>query len=142
MLANGTIIQSNAVENSDLFWALKGGGPNFGIVTRYDLYTLPVYDIWIELSIYSTDQAPDVLRAFDQWQLDGASDVKSSVALAISVEAVTVLLLYTEPSVDTPPAFAPFYDLEPLQVAVPARNATFSFVAELVASSFPATTAR
>lgn len=96
----------------------------------------------MEFSIYSTDQAPDVLSAFDQWQLDGASDIKSSVSLIISVDVVTVGLLYTEPSIDPPAAFAPFYGLKPLQVPVPARNATFAFVAELVASSFSTTTAR
>ncbi len=30
VLADGTITVANAKENSDLFWALKGGGPNFG----------------------------------------------------------------------------------------------------------------
>jgi hypothetical protein len=30
VLANGSIIDANAKENTDLFWALKGGGPNYG----------------------------------------------------------------------------------------------------------------
>lgn len=30
VLADSTIVKANALENTDLFWALKGGGPNFG----------------------------------------------------------------------------------------------------------------
>lgn len=39
--ADGQILQANANEHADLFWALKGGSNNFGIVTRYDLKTFP-----------------------------------------------------------------------------------------------------
>ncbi|KAJ5920191.1 hypothetical protein N7516_011049 [Penicillium verrucosum] len=39
VLANGTVCEANAQHNSDLYWALKGGAFNFGIVTRFDLTT-------------------------------------------------------------------------------------------------------
>ena len=41
VLANSSIIQVNNNSAPDLFWALKGGTSNFGIVTRYDLLTFP-----------------------------------------------------------------------------------------------------
>ncbi|OTB04030.1 hypothetical protein M426DRAFT_59313 [Hypoxylon sp. CI-4A] len=41
VLGNGKIVEVNEKENKDLFWALKGGSNNFGIVTRYDMKTLP-----------------------------------------------------------------------------------------------------
>jgi FAD/FMN-containing dehydrogenase len=41
VLTNGTIVNANDKENSDLWLALKGGGSNFGIVTRYDMEALP-----------------------------------------------------------------------------------------------------
>ncbi|KAL9118079.1 MAG: hypothetical protein Q9187_005380 [Circinaria calcarea] len=63
-------------DNSDLFWALKGGGSNFGIVTQFDLYTIPVKNIWYQVEIYTTDQVPALLDAFAQWQENGALDVK------------------------------------------------------------------
>jgi FAD/FMN-containing dehydrogenase len=46
VLANGNIVNANAEEHSDLWTALKGGSGNFGIVTRFDMYTFPAQDLW------------------------------------------------------------------------------------------------
>ncbi|KFA77966.1 hypothetical protein S40288_07713 [Stachybotrys chartarum IBT 40288] len=45
VLANGTIVEATADENPDLWRALKGGGSNFGIVTRFDLETIPAHEL-------------------------------------------------------------------------------------------------
>ncbi|KAJ6598674.1 hypothetical protein B0H10DRAFT_2167587 [Mycena sp. CBHHK59/15] len=42
VLANGQITECNPTSNADLFWALKAGSTNFGIITRYDISTYPV----------------------------------------------------------------------------------------------------
>jgi FAD/FMN-containing dehydrogenase len=42
VLANGTFARANANENSDLFWALRGGGGNFGVVTSFTFKLHPV----------------------------------------------------------------------------------------------------
>ncbi|KAI9687153.1 MAG: hypothetical protein M1822_002564 [Bathelium mastoideum] len=46
VLANGEIVNANATSNSDLWTALKGGSGNFGIVTRFDMYTFPAKNLW------------------------------------------------------------------------------------------------
>lgn len=46
MLANGSIAQVNPTTHPDLFWALRGGGNQFGIVTHFDLETYPQAEIW------------------------------------------------------------------------------------------------
>lgn len=46
VLANGSITSANPKTNKDLFWALRGGGGNFGIVTHFDLETYPQTDVW------------------------------------------------------------------------------------------------
>lgn len=101
VLSDGAIVNENADENSDLFWALKGGGPNFGIVTRFDLYTVPVKEIWYELRVYSVDDLSSVIGnpllarsryntatyhiaiadAFVQWLREGSADFKSTASL-------------------------------------------------------------
>ncbi|KAK7751514.1 hypothetical protein SLS62_006601 [Diatrype stigma] len=46
VLASGAVVQANAQEHPDLWKALKGGGNNFGVVTRFDLRTFPQKPFW------------------------------------------------------------------------------------------------
>ncbi|KAL9636811.1 MAG: hypothetical protein Q9204_002111 [Flavoplaca sp. TL-2023a] len=135
VLSDGTVTDANADRNADLFWALKGGGANFGIVTRFDLYTIPVRNIWFQVAIYTPDQVPTILDAFAEWQNEGASDVKSTVALIIAPEATTVGLIYSAPA-DQPAAFAPFYSIPAATVAVPANNGTVLSLTNILGTTF------
>ncbi|KAK7753978.1 hypothetical protein SLS62_004077 [Diatrype stigma] len=133
VLADGTIINANSEQNSDLFWALKGGGPNFGVVTRFDLYTVPVREVWYNVLAYSPDQAPEVIDAFVQYQKGGgSSDVKTTASLIMGIDTVLLLLVYgaSQPHQGT---FEPFYDVKPYQVIVPAITGTFSSLTDVFA---------
>lgn len=46
VLASGEVVNANALDHPDLYKALKGGGNNFGIVTRFDLRTFEQGKIW------------------------------------------------------------------------------------------------
>ncbi|PHH88230.1 hypothetical protein CDD83_7806 [Cordyceps sp. RAO-2017] len=128
-LANGKVLNASAQENADLFWALKGGGPNFGIVTRYHLKTIPVDKIWFKILVYSANQAFDVINAVAQWQLQcGSSDLKSNILFIISLDAIILGLFYEEPLAGEPQSFAIFNSVKPVTVAVPATNGTFSWL--------------
>ncbi|KAF2876999.1 hypothetical protein BDV95DRAFT_589646 [Massariosphaeria phaeospora] len=134
VLADGRIVNANAGENTDLFWALKGGGANFGIVTKFDMYTIPVHDIWYQVSIYTPDQAYACIDAFTEWQIKGSSDLKSTVAMIIGLDSITVGLLYSKTTV--PPAvFEPFNKLTPALVAVPPTNGTILSLTQILAST-------
>lgn len=138
MLSDGSIINANASEHTDLFWALKGGGSNFGVVTRYDLYTIPVHEVWYQINVYPTDQADAVLDAVAEWQSNsGSSDPKGSLSFIIGLQAITLGLIYGEPRASPPSTFAPFYALEPLPVSIPATNGTFAALNAIVESLVP-----
>ncbi|KAL2878302.1 hypothetical protein SGCOL_006271 [Colletotrichum sp. CLE4] len=69
VLAGGKVVNANASENADLWWALKGGSNNFGIVTRFDMNTFPLPDGIFSGSIsYSLSQADAVLDALYEIQ--------------------------------------------------------------------------
>lgn len=46
VLADGSIVEANKTSHPDLFWALKGGSSNFGIVTWFDLETIKSAKVW------------------------------------------------------------------------------------------------
>lgn len=52
VLADGSIVDANETTNPRLYKALRGGSNNFGIVTRFDLYTLDQAQMWGGLVVY------------------------------------------------------------------------------------------
>ena len=67
VLADGSVINANLSENSDLFKALKGGWANFGIVTRFDVQTFPIGPVWGSNQIHDGtvgDQVAEALVKF------------------------------------------------------------------------------
>ena len=63
VLANGSIVNANVDENRDLWKALKGGGLNYGIVTRFDLHAMPAVDLAYGQSIIASDHSDEVVDA-------------------------------------------------------------------------------
>lgn len=61
--AAGEIINANKAENEDLFYALKGGGSQFAIVTEFTFQTFEVGSVWGGYKIYSLDQKEAILNA-------------------------------------------------------------------------------
>ncbi|KAI4604068.1 hypothetical protein KJ359_000195 [Pestalotiopsis sp. 9143b] len=55
--ASGDIVQANSHENADLWKALKGGGNNFGVVTRFDLRTYSQKPFWSGIVFYLASEA-------------------------------------------------------------------------------------
>ncbi|KAL4950163.1 hypothetical protein BDW69DRAFT_187613 [Aspergillus filifer] len=64
VLADGRIVNASNADNADLFRALKGGGNNFGIVTRFDMVTFPAKDIWNASRSISKGHTAEVASAF------------------------------------------------------------------------------
>jgi hypothetical protein len=137
VLADGSIVQASACKNSDLFWALKGGGPNFGIVTSFELYTIPVHDVWVEGLAFSPAQVPDVFKAYAAFQKSTTPDVKATVSVVITFDVVLVALLYSKPASSRPAAFAPFDNLTPLAVILPPSNTTVLQFSQISAATQP-----
>src|SRR5579864_3378332 len=61
VLADGSVVEASARENEDLFWAIRGGGGNFGVVTRLDLQLHPVSTIVGGPMFWPVDRAADML---------------------------------------------------------------------------------
>ena len=65
--ADGRILVASEYENEDLFWALRGGSGNFGVVTSLELALHPVETIYGGPMLYEVEDAPAVMRAYDNY---------------------------------------------------------------------------
>ena len=63
--ANGETVRASETENPDLFWGLRGGGGNFGVVTSFEFQAHPVGpEVLAGLIVHPFEDAGDVLRAY------------------------------------------------------------------------------
>jgi FAD/FMN-containing dehydrogenase len=67
VLADGSIVQCDAEREPDLFWAIRGGGGNFGIVTQFSFRCHPVTNVLAGPVMYDLDEAADVLRWYREF---------------------------------------------------------------------------
>ncbi|KAH7371499.1 hypothetical protein BKA66DRAFT_590837 [Pyrenochaeta sp. MPI-SDFR-AT-0127] len=123
VLGNSSIVNANATSNVDLYRALRGGGNNFGIITRFDMKTSPVHNIWYTLFSLDPKDYAKFMPALTQVQANMEKDPKANVYMLASKNEVEVALFYAEPA-SRPDAFAPLLDLTPLEVPVPPTNGT------------------
>ena len=65
--ANGKILPANAAENSDLFWAMRGAGANFGIATSLEFQLHPIETVLSGSLRYPIRQAKKVLHFLDSF---------------------------------------------------------------------------
>jgi len=65
--ADGRVLQASRDENADLFWALRGGGGNFGVVTEFEFQLHPVDDVYAGLFLYELESARDLMRFFAEF---------------------------------------------------------------------------
>src|SRR6266550_697250 len=65
--ADGQVRTASRNENADLFWALRGGGGNFGVATSLEFQLHPVKDVYVGLFFYELESAGTLLRFFREF---------------------------------------------------------------------------
>ncbi|KAH7395894.1 hypothetical protein BKA64DRAFT_72190 [Cadophora sp. MPI-SDFR-AT-0126] len=132
VLADSRVVNANEHENQDLFRALKGGGPNFGIVTRFDLYTYPDYKVWYTFKMYSADDTERVLKAAVEVQRAMETDDRVGFFLTCTGNSFVAGMLYLGWTDLPVPAFKAFNEIKPMMVIVPKTNGTAGSVAAAI----------
>jgi FAD/FMN-containing dehydrogenase len=79
--ADGRVLTAGQDENPDLFWALKGGGGNFGLVTSLKFRLYPVESVFSGMSLYPLERARDVLDAYRDWAAPEPEAMNTAVLL-------------------------------------------------------------
>ena len=62
VLADGRFVTANAKENADLFWAVRGGGGNFGVVTSFLFKAHPVHTVYGGPMLWNMENAAEMMR--------------------------------------------------------------------------------
>jgi hypothetical protein len=86
--ASGEVKTANADENSDLFWAVRGGGGNFGIVTSFEFRLHPLApEVYFAAQFFAIDDAPNVMRKWRDF-VEASVEEISSIGFFWAVPAV------------------------------------------------------
>lgn len=75
VLADGRLVTASASENEDLFWAVRGGGGNFGVVTSFLFQAHPVGTVYGGPIIWPIDQAEEIMRWYLEFIEDAPEDL-------------------------------------------------------------------
>jgi hypothetical protein len=79
VLANGTFVTASETENADLFWALRGGGGNFGVVTSFEYRLHPVGPtVAFAGPVYPLEQSGHVMAGFRDFVADATDEINAS----------------------------------------------------------------
>jgi FAD/FMN-containing dehydrogenase len=75
--ADGEVVRADPETNADLFWALRGGGGSFGVVTGIEIALYPVTEVYAGWLVWPIDRAEEVLTAWADWTVDAPDEVTS-----------------------------------------------------------------
>ncbi|HEY9327756.1 MAG TPA: FAD-binding oxidoreductase [Streptomyces sp.] len=81
VLADGTFVTASETEHPDLFWALRGGGGNFGVVTSFTYRLHPVNTVGVGVTVWPVDRTAEVLRWYRDFLPAAPDDLYGFFAL-------------------------------------------------------------
>lgn len=80
--AEGKLLRASDTEHPDLFWAIRGGGGNFGVVTTFEFLAYPVGpDVWFAAILYPISQAKRIMKSLYNFMIDAPEDLGLLVTL-------------------------------------------------------------
>jgi hypothetical protein len=83
VLADGNFVTANAQRNPDLFWAVRGGGGNFGVVTSFTFRLHPIHTVMAGPMFWAVEDAPEVMKAYEQFITDAPEELNGFFAFLV-----------------------------------------------------------
>jgi hypothetical protein len=81
VLANGSYVKASADNNSDLFWAIRGGGGNFGVITSFLFQARPVSIVYGGPIFWELSEAREIMHWYNSFIKDAPDDLNGFLAL-------------------------------------------------------------
>src|SRR6185437_2532318 len=79
--ADGRHVRCDREHEPELFWALRGGGGNFGVVTGLELELFPVRQVYVGTSYFDFERAPDTLGRYADWLGEAPPELSTALLL-------------------------------------------------------------
>ena len=98
--ADGRLLRASAQENEDLFWSIRGGGGNFGVVTSLEYQLHPVDLVLAGGLSYPLSMAPRVLRFYDDFAKAAPDELSTAASLGrtpAGEPTVSIVVCYCGP---------------------------------------------
>ena len=81
VLADGTQVRADETQNPDVFWAVRGGGGNFGVVTAMEFRLFDIETAYAGMLLWDQAHAEKVVRAWAAWTVDAPDCVTTSLRM-------------------------------------------------------------
>jgi FAD/FMN-containing dehydrogenase len=95
VLANGELVTANPTENADLFWGLRGGGGNFGIVTSLQYRLHPVDQVLGGMVVYPLERAHEALKYLREFTKTALDELVCMAVLLTGPDGAKILAVVT-----------------------------------------------
>ena len=90
IIADGSRVRANGRENNDLFWALRGGGGNFGVVTEFEVKLHPLTSVVLAEALCPEQKIRSLLQLWRDFMVDAPFDLKWNIDLRLAPRASNV----------------------------------------------------
>jgi hypothetical protein len=90
VVADGSVVHANAKENPELFWALRGGGGNFGVVTEFEVNLHPVNSVLFGAGMCFGDDIPAIVQHWRDFMPDAPDNLRWGISLTIAPHAENI----------------------------------------------------
>ena len=87
ILADGSIVSANQNENPDLFWAIRGGGGNFGVITEFTFQAHKLKTVYGGPTLWPIEQVEEIMEWFDGFIRTASDDINGFIATMIIPES-------------------------------------------------------
>ena len=91
--ADGRVLVASATDNADLFWGLRGGGGNFGVVTSFEYRLHPVGPVLAGMALYPFSKAKEALKLYRDFATSIPDEVNTIGGLLTSPDGVPVVAI-------------------------------------------------
>jgi FAD/FMN-containing dehydrogenase len=91
--ADGSLLTASPTEHPDLFWAVRGGGANLGVVTSFEFRLHEVGPVLGGAVVWPLDQAKRVLRFYDEYARSCPDELSANAAFAAAEDGTPVLAI-------------------------------------------------